>query len=276
MPRGSRGSPPPGRPHTSSCGSPCAGWRPTITNRPSSSASAIARLLSSGVLGSPVVPITTIGPAPMPVISTRGSGDGGKNVQRVRTGRVREEARGDTDEVCRLGVGLLDGRTFHLVHARDRLERLDQVAVRAVGAAPVVRIAELEQRRAVAARRVLEGPFEGRPVGGRSTSPAPQRSSATSRDTASPASALGNGDVIELCHQGVECTLRVAVVVECAVAVRAALRRGTCRGRPRTRSTGPCCARSGRRSDRSRRRTPPLGRSSGTASPTHHRVRCRS
>ena len=42
----------------------------------------MARLLSSGVLGSPVVPITTIGPAPIPVISTRGSIDSGKNVQK--------------------------------------------------------------------------------------------------------------------------------------------------------------------------------------------------
>jgi hypothetical protein len=34
------------------------------------------------VLGSPVVPITTIGPAPAPVISIRGSSASGKKVQK--------------------------------------------------------------------------------------------------------------------------------------------------------------------------------------------------
>ena len=53
-----------------------------MTSRPSSNDSAIARVLSSGVAGSPVVPMTTIGPAPAAVISTRGSTDGGKNVQK--------------------------------------------------------------------------------------------------------------------------------------------------------------------------------------------------
>ena len=40
------------------------------------------RVLCSGVAGSPVVPHTTIGPAPAPVMSTRGSVDSGKNVQK--------------------------------------------------------------------------------------------------------------------------------------------------------------------------------------------------
>ena len=48
----------------------------------SSSVSAIARVLESGVAASPVVPITTIEPAPAPVTSTRGSIEGGKNVQK--------------------------------------------------------------------------------------------------------------------------------------------------------------------------------------------------
>ena len=44
-------------------------------------ASAMAALLSSGVDGSPVVPMTTIGPARSPVISIRGSAAGGKKLQ---------------------------------------------------------------------------------------------------------------------------------------------------------------------------------------------------
>ena len=42
---------------------------------------AIASVPSSGVAGSPVVPMTTIGPAPAPVIATRGSSVGGNHVQ---------------------------------------------------------------------------------------------------------------------------------------------------------------------------------------------------
>ena len=42
----------------------------------------MSRVPLSGVAGSPVAPHTTIGPAPAPVIVTRGSGDGGKNVQK--------------------------------------------------------------------------------------------------------------------------------------------------------------------------------------------------
>ena len=38
------------------------------------------RVESSGVDGSPVVPITITGPAPLPVISWRRSSDGGRNV----------------------------------------------------------------------------------------------------------------------------------------------------------------------------------------------------
>ena len=39
------------------------------------------RVLSIGVMASPVVPTTTIGPAPAPVISQRPVGRAGQNVQ---------------------------------------------------------------------------------------------------------------------------------------------------------------------------------------------------
>ncbi len=131
---------------------------PTITSRPSSSVSAMAVVAFNGVVGSPVVPITTIGPAPAPVIAMRGSSARGQIVAEVADEPCGAN-RGATFESCgRLRVGLVGRKSFGAVGAGDQPGRPRGSSSTSRRRPEVVRVVERQQTRPVTELRLGEGP----------------------------------------------------------------------------------------------------------------------
>ena len=180
-------------------------------------------VLASGVAGSPVVPTTRIGPAPAPVMSTRGSSDGGKKVQKYDPVVPGARPRRDVGVLLGRRVLLLDGESVLGVHARDGLERLERVVVGAVGLALEVLVVEVEQTGAVPVLRGRERLLEARPEG-LAVHRLDHRDERDPSGDVWPLRLAGDRILVDREHQLVERLLGVAAVVERAVLVLAALR----------------------------------------------------
>ena len=118
------------------------------TKKPSSNVSAITLLPSYGVAGSPVLPTTMIGPAPLPVIANRVRS---RTAAATRRRAARTPACTGSSTRPRSPPAPrrpLDGGVARLhrriVGARDGEVRLQLVAVRAVRTTPVVLVVQLE------------------------------------------------------------------------------------------------------------------------------------
>ena len=130
------------------------------------------------------------------------------------------------------------GRSAESMHEID-LERLELVAVRAVGLALVVLVVQFEQPAAVALLGGGERRAPARATSCRSTSPRLTPVTATPRVERRPAVQRRDRVGVELGHQRVEGALGVAVVVEGARSSRRCTGRGTSSATPR--SPALCC-----------------------------------